>query len=194
MQAVVTERDTDGRPVLRLVVADLQLKPLEQRAQQRFGRRSQPFGREQGQQLQQVHRLLISIGPLAQNGAQLGQPGLLFAVQFPKSSRDLLEQGSARIIALLDRANQTRLAALEVGNGSLERMDPRFPGRDLVTGDLGGRSWASRARRWGLNRRRAKYSSTPSSSTSPRTRTLVGCSGCRSAATCRPTLRGGSQA
>jgi hypothetical protein len=46
----------------------------------------------------------------------------------------------------------------------------------------------------GLNRRRAKTSSTPPSSRSPRTRTLAGCPGCRSAATCRPTLRGGSQA
>jgi hypothetical protein len=119
------------------VIADLQLEPLEQGAQQRFGRRGQPLGREQGQQLQQAHRLLVSIGPLAQNGAQLGQVGLLLAVQFPESSGDLLEQGSAGVVALLERANQARLAALEVGNASLERMDPRLPGRDLVTGDRG---------------------------------------------------------
>jgi hypothetical protein len=54
-----------------------------------------------------------------------------------KSSRDLLEQGSAGVIALLKRANQARLAALEVGNASLEHLHSRFPGRDLVTGDLG---------------------------------------------------------
>jgi hypothetical protein len=67
------------------VVADLELEPLEQGAQQRFGRRGQPLGREQGQQFQQIDRLLVSIGPLAENGAQLGQFGLLLAVQFPES-------------------------------------------------------------------------------------------------------------
>ena len=35
--------------------ADLQLEPLEQGAQQWFGRRGQPLGRKHGKQLQQVH-------------------------------------------------------------------------------------------------------------------------------------------
>jgi hypothetical protein len=61
---------------------------------------------------------------------------LLLAVQFPEPSSDLLKQGPAGVVALLQRANQARLTALEVGNGSLERLHSRFPGRDLATGDL----------------------------------------------------------
>jgi hypothetical protein len=68
VQAVVAERDTDGRPLLWLVVADLQLEPLEQGAQQRFGRRSQSFGREQGKQIQQVDRLRIGLRPFGDHG------------------------------------------------------------------------------------------------------------------------------
>jgi hypothetical protein len=64
------------------VVADLQLEPLEQGAQQRFGRRTQPLGRKQGQQFQQVHSLRISVRPLGDQRPQLGQFGLLLAVQF----------------------------------------------------------------------------------------------------------------
>ncbi len=68
VQAVVAERDTDDRPLLRLVVTDLELEPLEQGAKQRFGRRSQPFGGEQGKQLQQVHRLRIGSRPFGDHG------------------------------------------------------------------------------------------------------------------------------
>jgi hypothetical protein len=119
VQAVVAERDPNGRPLLWLVVADLQLEPLEQSAQQRFGRRGQPLGREQGKQLQQVYLLLIGVRPLGDHRAQLGQFGLLLAVQFCKPPGDLLGQGPAGVVALLQRANQTPLAALEVGKGSL---------------------------------------------------------------------------
>jgi hypothetical protein len=137
VQAVVAERDTDGRPLLWLVVADLQLEPLEQGAQQRFGRRSQPFWREQGKQIQQVDRLLIGLRPFGDHGSQLRQFGLLLAVQFSQPPSDLLEQRTARVVALLERANQAHLAALEVGKGSLERLHPRLPRRDLATGDVG---------------------------------------------------------
>jgi hypothetical protein len=116
------------------VIADLQLEPLKQGPQQRFGRRGQPLGREQGKQL---HRLRIGIRPSGDHDAQLGQFGLLLAVQFPEPPSDLREQGPAGVIALLKRANQARLAALEVGNASLERLHPRLPGCDFATGDLG---------------------------------------------------------
>ena len=119
------------------MVADLQLEPLEQGAQQRFGRRSQPFGREQGKQLQQVHRLRIGLRPFGDHGPQPGPFGLLLAVQFSEPPSDLLKQGPAGVVALLERANQARLAALEVGKGSLERLDPCLPCRDLATGDVG---------------------------------------------------------
>jgi hypothetical protein len=87
------------------VVADLQLEPLEQGAQQRFGRRRQPLGREQGKQLQQLDRLRISIRPSGDQRPQLGQSGLLLAVQFFKPPSDLLEQGPAGVVALLQRAD-----------------------------------------------------------------------------------------
>jgi hypothetical protein len=93
-QTVVAERDTDSRPVQRLVVADLKLEPLEQGAQQRFGRRSQPFGRDQGKQIQQVYRLLIGSRPFGCHGPQLDQFGLLLAVQLSEPPSDLLEQGA----------------------------------------------------------------------------------------------------
>jgi len=137
VKAVVAERDTDGRLVPRLVIADLKPEPLEQGAQQRFGRRSQPFGRDQGEQVQQVHRLLIGFRPFSYHGPQPGQFGLLLAVQFSEPPSDLLEQDPTWVVALLERANKARLAALEVGKRSLERLDPRLPCRDLATGDIG---------------------------------------------------------
>jgi hypothetical protein len=66
----------------------------------------------------------------------------------PGSSAVVRERGSsmsrstalttiASIVAFLERANQARLAALEVGNGSLQRVGPRLPSGDLATGDVG---------------------------------------------------------
>jgi hypothetical protein len=119
------------------VVADLQLKPLEQRAQQRFGRRSQPLGCEQGEQIQQVDRLLISVRPSGDQRPQLGQFGVPLVIQFPEPPSDLLEQHPARVVALLQRLNQARLAALQVGNGPPQRLHPRLPCPDLATGHGG---------------------------------------------------------
>jgi hypothetical protein len=175
------------------VVADLKLEPLEQGPQQRFGRRSQPLGREQGKQLQQVHRLRIGLRPFGYHGPQLGQFGLLLAVQFPQPPSDLLEQGPAWVVALLQRANQPRLAALEVGKGSPERLDPRFPRRDLAIGDLG-EILGEQGTPLGAEQAQREELQDAAQQQILADQDAGGMLGLRWAATRRPRLRGGSQA
>jgi hypothetical protein len=118
---------------------------------------------------------------------------LVLAVQVSQPPSDLLEQGPARVVALLERANQARLAALEVGEGSLERLHPRLPCRDLATGDIG-EVLGEQGPPLGAEQAQREELQDAAQQQILADQDAGGMLGLRWAATRRPRLRGGSQA